>query len=313
MISPGLLFNIGTRWTLDYTPTQTYYSSALFKDTLDHSLRLLGATNYENWSFQMAQSFTTSSTPLIETGRQTNEDDYTTAATLGYRFNERAQLDTNLSYAARFTTTFPDVRETTVGERLHYQFLPRTDTSISLDYGYVDMSSGTDMTYTRPGIQFGWKPSDKTNLSLQAGFENRHFRSGGADSLNSPTFGATFVFLPFSTTTLSFAANRGVSASYFTNQITRNTGWSIDLKQRLLRHFYLSAGYAGQKSTYLSTDPSVIAGRDDKNYSFNTRLSTVVFERATVSLLYQNTHNDSNSSGFGFNSSQVGFELGYQF
>jgi uncharacterized protein (PEP-CTERM system associated) len=101
--------------------------------------------------------------------------------------------------------------------------------------------------------------------------------------------------------------------AYFSDQITRNTGWQLNIQQRLLQHYYLSAGYSGQKSTYLSTDPAVVAGRDDKNYSFNVRLSTVFFQRANVALIYQNTHNDSNATGFGFNSTQVGFELGYQF
>ncbi|MEO6994455.1 MAG: hypothetical protein ABI273_12550, partial [Lacunisphaera sp.] len=107
-ISLGVLFNVGSHWTLDYTPTQTYYSNAAFKDTLDHSLRLLGSTTYENWSFQLGQTFTKSSQPLIETGQQTDEKDYATNATLGYRFNEKVQLDTNLSYVARFTSVYPD-------------------------------------------------------------------------------------------------------------------------------------------------------------------------------------------------------------
>jgi hypothetical protein len=313
MISLGVLFNVGSHWTLDYTPTQTYYSSAVFKDTLDHSVRILGATSYDNWSFQFGQSFTTSSTPLIETGQQTSEDDYSTSATLGYHFNDRFQLDTNLGYRARYTAVFPDSRETTVGERLHYQFLPRTDTSISLDYGYIDMSSGTDMSYTRPAAQLNWKATDKTTFNVQAGLEHRSFRESGTSSLNTPTFGAGLQFQPFPTTSIGLSASRDVSVAYFSDQITRNTGWQLNIQQRLLQHYYLSAGYSGQKSTYLSTDPAVAAGRDDKNYSFNVRLSTVFFQRANVALIYQNTHNDSNATGFGFNSSQVGFELGYQF
>ncbi len=313
-ISLGILFNIGTHWTVDYTPTQTYYSSVAFKDTLDHSVRILGATSYDNWSFQLSQAFTTSSAPLIETGRQTNEDDYSTHATLGYHFNDRVQADTNLSYQVRNTTIFPDSRETTVGERLHYQFLPRTDTSIGLDYGSINMSSGTDMSYTRPTAQLNWKASDKTTFNLQAGLEHRTFRDSGASSLNSPTFSAGLQFQPFPTTSIGLSANRDVTVAYFTNQITRNTGWQLNVQQRLLQHYYLSAGYSGGKSTYLSTDPALaVAGRDDKNYSFNVRLSTVFFERANVALIYQNTRNNSNANGFGFNSSQVGIELGYQF
>jgi len=312
-VTPGVLFNIGTHWTLDYSPTQTYYSDSSFTDTLDHSVRILGSTNYEDWSFRLSQSFATSDTPLIETGRQTKEDSYATMATLGYHFSNKVQLDTNLNYTARFTTVFPDSRETTIGERLHYQFLPRTDASVSVDYGDINMSEGTDMTFTRPGIAFNWKATEKASFNVNAGFESRKFRTGGADSLNSPTFGAAFQFQPLTTTTINLSATRGVAVAYFSNQITRNTGWTLNVQQRLLQHFFLSAGYSGQKSTYLSTDPLVVAGRGDKSHSVNVRLSTVFFERASVALLYQNTHNDSNASGFGFSSSQIGVELSYQF
>lgn len=311
--SPGVLANIGTRWTVDYTPTKTYYSDKSFEDTLDHSFRLLGGTTYENWAFNVSQTFNSSSTPLIETGRQTSEDAYSTALGVDYRFNDRVQLDSTLSYQARFTTIFPDSRETSLAERLHYRFAPRIDASVNLEYGDINMSDGIDMTYTRPGVQVVWKATDKTSLNLQAGYEKRRFQTPGASDLNSPTFGATVQYQPFTTTTLSLSANRSVAVAYFTNQVSRNTGWTLNLQQRLFQHYYLSTGYTGQKSTYLSTDPTVAVDRDDQNYSFNVRVSTLFFQRATVAVLYQNTHNKSNSTGFGFNSSQVGFELGYQF
>jgi hypothetical protein len=312
-ISPGVLLNIGTHWTLDYTPTQTYYSNPVFKDTLDHAVSLLGGTSFQNWTLQFSQTYASSSAPLIETGRQTSEDNYGTAASAAYRFGNQMQLDTSLSYQARFSTAFPDSRESTFGERLHYQFSSRLDTSVSLDFGYVNMSVGTDMTYTRPAVQLNWKATDKITFNVQGGFENRKFRTGGANDLNSPTFGASIQYQPFTTTTLSFTANRGVAAAYFTNQITKNTGWTLNLQQRLFQHYYLSAGYSGQKATYVTTDPTLVAGRDDQNYSFNVRLSTAFFQRGTIALLYQNGHNSSNRTGFGFSSNQVGLEVGYRY
>jgi len=312
-ISLGVLANIGTHWTLDYTPTQTYYSNDAFKDTLDHSVRLLGGTTYENWSFNLSQTYTSTFTPLIETGQQTGEDNYGTMASAGYHLNDKVQLDTNLAYQARFTSIFPDSRETTIGERAHYRIAPDVDTSVSLDYGWVNMSEGVDMTYTRPGVQVNWKAADKTTVNLEAGYETRRFDTPGAENLNSPTFGAGIQFQPFPTTSLSFNANKGVAVSYFTNQVTKNTGWTVSLQQRLLRHYFLSAGYSGQKSSYVSTDPNVTVNRDDRNYGLNVRLSTVFFQRASVALLYQNTHNKSDNAGYGFTSSQIGVEIGYQF
>ena len=312
-LSPGVLLDIGTHWTLDYTPTQTYYSNSAFKDTLDNAVRLQGGTTFEDWTFQVSQTYVSSSTPLIETARQTNQDTYGTAASALYRFGHQLQLDTSLSYQARFPKAFPSSKESTLGERLHYQFSPHLDSSVNLDFGYVNMSLGSDMSYTRPALQINWKATDKISFDLQGGFENRKFRTGGAKDLNSPTFGASIQYQPFTTTTVSIAANRGVTVSYFTSQITRSTSWTLNFQQRLLQHYYLSAGYSGQDSTYVTTDPTVAAGRADRSNSFNVRVTTTFFQRATFAILYQNSHNNSNNTGFGYTSSQVGFELGYRY
>jgi hypothetical protein len=311
--SPGVLMNIGTHWTLDYTPTKTFYSDPAFRNTLEHAASLLGGTSYQDWTLQVSQTYVSSSAPLIETGQQTKEDLYGTMASADYHFSKQMQLDTTFNYQARFSAAYPDSRDSSLGERFHYLFSPRVDTSVSLDYGYINMSEGSDMSYTRPAVQLNWKATDKATFNLQAGFENRKFRTGGAADLNTPTFGASIQYQPFTTTTVSFTANRGVAVAYFNNEVTKNTSWALTLQQRLLQHYYLNASYSGQKSTYVSTDPNVVAGRDDRNYSFNIRLSTAFFQRATIAILYQNTHNTSNSVGYGFTSSQMGLELGYRF
>ncbi|HEY4245778.1 MAG TPA: carbohydrate porin [Lacunisphaera sp.] len=312
-ISLGLLGTLGTHWSLDYTPSKTFYSNSAFSDSFNQSLSLLGGTTFEKWTFQVGQTYLSSTTPLIETGRQTKEDSYGTNASADYRFTDRIQLDTALGYQVRSTEDFNNSKDSTITERLHYQFSDRVDTSVNLGYGYSKVSLGPDMTFTRPAATATWKPTEKVSLAANIGYEVRRFRTGGAGDLKTPTFDASMNYRPFSTTSISFSTTRGVSTSYFSNQVTRDTSWTVGFNQRLLQHYYLSADYSGQKSSYISTDPSLTVGRDDRNYNFNVSLSTALFQRATVSVLYQNTHNTSNDLGFGFTSKMIGFDLGYQF
>ena len=66
-VSPGILFNLGDHWTLDYTPTLNFYSSSSFKDTLDHAVQLGWGTAYGDWFFSGSQGFASTSDPNIVT------------------------------------------------------------------------------------------------------------------------------------------------------------------------------------------------------------------------------------------------------
>ena len=70
-VSPGMAFEIGSRWTADYTASKTFYSSDAFRDRLDHSARLSGATSYGDLSLSADYRFSDTETPLAETAEQT--------------------------------------------------------------------------------------------------------------------------------------------------------------------------------------------------------------------------------------------------
>ena len=55
------------------------------------------------------------------------------------------------------------------------------------------------------------------------------------------------------------------------------------------------------------------AGRDDNMYAFTVALRTTLLRRVTVALLFQNSRNSSNNTGYGFSSHQIGLEIGYRF
>ena len=71
--SPGVLFVLGAHWTLDYTPSFTFYSDKNFNNTVGQSVTLTGGTVYEDWILGLSQGFTYSSSPQVQTGEQDAE------------------------------------------------------------------------------------------------------------------------------------------------------------------------------------------------------------------------------------------------
>jgi hypothetical protein len=312
-VSLGLLFGIGDHWTLDYTPTKTFYSNKAFRDTFDNAVLLNGGTTFEEWVFGLTGSFGTSSPSLVETGTQTKQKTWSGTASVGYHLNSRLFLDTSVSQNNQTTDAFNSFREWSTSDWLHYQFTPQFDTAIGFGAGWVDVSLGSDMSYTRPQAQIGWRPTEKISLNIQGGIEDRKFKSGGAGDLKSPTYGASVRYQPVETTAFTFGASKTVSPSYFAGQITKGNGWTAGFEQRLLERFHLSVGLGHQTTSYISTASGATAGRDDGTNSFNARLSTTILHNLSIAALYQNSRNSSSSAGFTYTSNQVGIEVGWRF
>ena len=72
---PGALLEIGSHWTLDYSPLWTVYSNNKFQNTFGQAVRLAGGTAYNDWVLGISQGYTDSSSPSVETATQTRQED----------------------------------------------------------------------------------------------------------------------------------------------------------------------------------------------------------------------------------------------
>ena len=315
--SPGFLLNIGNHWTLDYSPTWTFYSSREFRNTLDQNVRLVGGTAYEDWTLGLSQSYVKSSDPEVETGTQTDQQTFSTALNASYRINTKLSLDMGVNQDFIFTTQFENSREWSTMEWLNYQFWPRLDSSLGAGFGYVNVDIGSDMTYERIEARIRWRVWDKVAFQVHGGAEIRQFLGGGAPDLVNPIAGGSIQYQPFEFTQLSLNADRVVDVSVLTSsssqsQVTETTSVTADLNQRLLGklHLNLEGGY--NTVNYVGSSGTA-TGRADDYYTFNARLSLQFLKRATASIFYQYSDNSSTLAGYTFSSNQTGVELGYQF
>src|SRR5665213_3893846 len=72
-VTPDVMIKIGSHWSLDYTPSETFYSNPLFQNTINQHVTFMGAEAYGDWTLSLSQSYVDTSQPLVETGTQVDQ------------------------------------------------------------------------------------------------------------------------------------------------------------------------------------------------------------------------------------------------
>ena len=223
-LDPGLLFQWGNHWTLNYSPSMHFYSSRAFRDTFDNAVSLTGSMSYEDWSFGLSQSYASSSDPIIETASQLDQETYSTGLNATYQMGSQTSLQLGASQNFRFIdSTVPgeqltDTRSWATMDWLNYQFWSRLGAAIGVGFGYDNLAVGTDMTSEQLQGRITWLVVNKLSFVLSGGAEDRQFLAPGVANLISPIFSFSAQYSPFEVTTLSLSASHTVSPSFFSDR-----------------------------------------------------------------------------------------------
>lgn len=316
---PGILIMLGNHWFLDYTPTLRYYSSSRFRDTLDHNVILTGGTVFQDWTLGFSQSYSSSSQPLVETGTQTDQENFATGLNATYQINTATSLELGANQSFRFigenqaNQQLTDSMSWSTMDWLNYQFTPRLGAALGVGFTYDDVSAGGDMTSEQLQGRVTWRPGEKLFVSVSGGAESRQFLDSRASNLVNPLFGLSAQYQIFESTSVSVGASQTISPSYEAAQITEASTISGGFRQRLIGRLFLDLSGGFTRSRYTLTVISTPEVRDDKGTFFSGRLSTQVLRRGTLGVFYSQTDNDSNRGQYSLSSKQVGVELGYKF
>ena len=319
-VDPGILFQWGSHWSLDYTPTLRFYSSRAFQNTFDNAVTLAGSTTYEDWSFGLSQSYASSSEPLIETAAQTDQQIFSTGLNATRQLGSQTSLELGASQSFRYLGNTvageqSDTRSWSTMDWLNYQFWSRLGAAIGVGFGYDNLAVGTDMTSEQLQGRITWLVVNKLSFVLSGGAEDRQFLAPGVPDLISPIFSFSAQYSLFETTTLSLSASHTVSPSFFSDQVTEGTSISAGLHQRLLGKLFLdlSGGYGTSTYHASSTAP---ASPNISNYdttTFGARLSIPVLKRGTAAVFYSMNYNSSAAATYNYTTTQVGLELSYRY
>ena len=333
--SPGMTVDLGRHWTLDYTPTLRFYSNRAFRNSVDHSAILTGATRYEDWAFHLSQSFSQSDSTLLETATQTKQQNYDTEFGGTRILSEKLSLDFGGSQVFNYVSGFQNSRTWSTMEWLNYEYNKRLIFGVGAGGGYVNIESDSalpgnpDQSYEQMSARVHWRATDKLGFSLTGGFQEREILASGYDNQLNPTFEATIEYAPFDHTTISLNGSRSVSPSdYVANaQSQATTSVTLQLCQRILEDYSLTVGAGYTQNEYdqsqkvLLPSPPFPPGstgvlgsiRTDDEYSFTMRLGRSFLKRGSVAVTYQYSDNISSLTGFSYRSNQIGFEIGFAY
>lgn len=329
--SPGVLFNIGSHWTLDYTPTLSFYSSKQFKNSVDHNAQLQWGTAFHDWFVTASQGYAKTSDPQAETAGQTDQQVYSTAINATYQFNDKLSADLglnqNLNYVGNGQTStnlllgLANSRTWSTMDWLYYQLWPRLSAGIGAGFGYNQQTGSSDSYNQQYEASINWRVTDKISFAVNGGLEEFEYLSSGANDILTPIFGGSIQYQPFSQTRITVAANRTVTTSYYENEAVEGTSITGDFNQRLFGHLYLDLSGGFTTSSYIATFIGLSTGRNDDSYTFNARLTCPFPKRGTFAVFYQYSNNSSTQTGFtlfgasafSYSSSQIGFDINYAY
>ncbi len=310
-VTAGLTAELGEHWILNFAPTWVNYSDIRMRDSVNQSFKLKGATAIDDWTLQFSESLQTSIDVLAETAEQTKQRSWATVISGVRKLGNRSSYEGTASLKERYTDKFPDTKTWSTQQWLKTQLSPKVNAGLGLDLGYVDIVKQADMKYEQYLAQLNWKATDKLNVSIQGGLENRHSQAANTKTLHNPTLQASLGYKPLEHTRITITHSRSVSNSYFTDELVKNQEWSLALNQRLLGKLILDLNYSSQKNDYLTFGG--ITGRTANLNSFNSTLSVQVFKYWTVSAIYQSSKNTSppllGQQDFRYSTTQYGLEF----
>lgn len=325
-ITPGVLLDLGPHWALDYTATIGLYSNHHFGTEFDHSITLTGQTVYTDWIFGFEQSVLLSSSPLIETGEQTDEQIYTTTVTGHHEDSEHISEDLAVSQSIQNVGGgFENQRQWSTVDWLNYQPQSHFTLSLGPGLGYDNADFGPDSVFEQGQARLDWRASKKLSFELSGGVQETEFLGGeGSGDIFSPIYAGTIQYEPFPQTQLSVYGSRYVSPSVFVGEYTEDTSVGATVSQRFLGQIYCSVSGSYGDQRYVASETGLSITREDKFYSLTARISHSFLERGTVSIFYQYSSDDSSfvlqllqtgltEHPYSFSANQYGIEVSYSF
>jgi hypothetical protein len=310
----GITAQEGTVWNLAYTARRMEYSSSLYQDGWDQSAILGGNYSLEDLNFQISQSFTDTSDPEIETGRQTPEQTYTTSLTMNYGVgSSQPSLEVDFGQNIAYVALAPSTYTWSNQDWAHFPVNPQVDLAIGVGLGYTHEDPGFDMDDVTPEAKISWNPTSELTLATSAGIEESRYLITAGGTLQSPVYSASISYQPSPTTTIGAGAARQVMPSLFSNEVIQSTSFNLQLAQRLLTHYYLSVQAGNAENNYISVNSALASERHDTTNSLQASISTMVFQRVNLSLTASRVHNSSSIQGFAFSSNQFGFQAALKY
>jgi hypothetical protein len=328
VVSPNLVVNVGSHWTLNYSAALNFYSaSSGLGDSTGQSVSLLWSAFYHDWALEFSQGYSFSDTPLIETGTQTKEEAYVTTLSASHQLVGNLSLVVGLNQSFTIDDPFDDVDEWSGNVALNYQLSQKLQIGLNFGGGYDEASQSPAMTSETYSAVLMFRPTIKTTVKLSAGLEDESFDAAGVPSSITPIFSASIMRQLLPHTRLSLSAGRSISPSFFSNQVYTVTSVGIGLQQQLTRKLNLSVTGGYSDSSYQAIQPGVLpqyylgapttsalqVTRHDVTTDIGISLAYAFRPRWNGSVSYSYSENSSSQGNYSYSSSQFTVQVNYRY
>jgi len=322
VISPGLFLGAwnyvsrqGVYMQADYTPSVLLFLDHPETDTVDHRVSFAAGRQFQRSAVALSQTFESTSDPTLEGGGRLARKAYNTTVSGNYDFTDKTSFEANLYQILYDYEASVSTREWASVNWLNYRLFPKIDLAAGAGAGYVQAEPGTDAVYEKIEGRTTYEPTAKMSYTLHTGLEFRQFQGGAASGdLISPIFGLEGRYQPYDATSLGLRARREVRPSnVLANQVSVNTGVSLQFRQRFFQKYFLSLTGGYENAEYETTVQTAEQPGKYDYYFFRTDLAYEFKSQASVSLFYQYQDNDSNQALNGYQNNQVGLGFSYRF
>jgi hypothetical protein len=328
VVTPNLRIDLGSHWTLVYSAAVTFYSgNSNLTDTTGQFVTLRGSTIYEDWAFGLSQSYSQSSTPLIQTGVQTTEDAYVTALNVSRQLGGGFSFTAGLNQSFLVAGQFGDQHDWSGNAALNYQLSPKLQVGLNFGGGYDEDSISPTMTFETYSAVLMFHPGIKTTVNLSGGIEEESFDISGVPSTTTPIFSGSIAYQLLKATSISLNAARSISPSFFSNQVYTSTSVGMALRQGLSPKLSLSVTGGYSSSTYKAIQPGTLpqyylgtptttalqVTRDDTTTDIGINLAYAFRPHLNGLLSYSYSDNSSSQGNYSYSSSQISVQMSYRY
>ncbi len=328
MVTPNLVIDLGSHWTLDYSASLNFYpASSGLGDSTGQNFSLLWSTYYQDWSLALSQGYSFSDTPLIQTGTQTKEESYVTSLSASHQLVGNLSFVAGLSQSFTFADPFDDVHAWSGNVGLNYSLNPKMQIGLNFGGGYDEASLSPAMTSESYSAVFMFHPAVKTTFNFSVGLEEDSFDAPGVPTTITPIFSAGVLYQLLPHTGLSLSAGRSISPSFFSNQVYTTTTLGVGLTQQLTRKLGLSLTGDYGVSSYQAIQPGVLpqyylgspttsalqVTRNDVTTDIAVSLTYAFRPRWRGLISYSHSVNSSSQGNYSYSSSQIAVQMNYQY
>lgn len=303
----------GRTWLIDYQCSWLRYSRRDFRNSFGQQLVVSGRASGHDWAVAFGQRYSDTDLPVVETARQTKQQNSTSTVTVSRSLSPHLQATITGEQKLTFTEAFADNYEWSIRPGIDYEATDTLSVGADVGSGYILVYHASDVRYNRPAAHVSWQLTNKTAVAAAVGYDEWKFVAQGRGKVTGPYAQLSAIWQPFTFTTLSLTGQKSNTVTPFRNQAAEAKSWDLNLTQRLLQHFSLHLGAGGQQTQYVLAGPTISAVRSDRIRNYSARLATTFLRRGTASVYYRYAKDASNLGAFGFTSRQYGVQIGFRY